>query len=47
MYQESGLEISKLIFQYLIITDPIEMEKYTQKLDEMVRRKYLTYSLFN
>ena len=32
MYQESGLEISKLIFQYLIITDPIEMEKYTQKL---------------
>ncbi len=32
MYQESGLEISKLILQYLIITDPIEMKKYTQKL---------------
>ena len=32
IYQESGLEISKLIFQYLIITKPIETEKYTQKL---------------
>ena len=35
IYQESGLEISKIIFQYLIITDPKEMKKCTQKIGQM------------